>query len=103
MHYAFYEDLGPAPTGVCCRWTGDSPCGAAGTHHVVWDSDLTNGCCCAAHTAEARQEWVYIGLHPYTEDCAAFTTGAAEWLPAEDRCVSAHPLPAPARLRSVAQ
>lgn len=76
---------GPAPTGVCSRWMGTSPCGAAGTHHVVWDSDMTNGCVCASHTEEIRKNWVYVGLHPYTAACAS--PGIAIWIEAEDRCV----------------
>ena len=80
-----YDDLGSAPTGVCSRWMGDSPCGAAGTHHVIWDSEMTNGCVCAAHHEEIRQNWVYVGLHPYTAACAA--AGVAVYLVAEDRCV----------------
>jgi hypothetical protein len=83
----FYLERGPAPTGVCSRWLGDSPCGAAGTHHVIWEpADLTNGCVCPVHVAEIRREWVYIGLHPYTADCVAFTTGDAMWILSEDRC-----------------
>jgi hypothetical protein len=94
----FYDDdLGPAPTGVCSRWMGDSPCGAAGTHHVIWDSNLTNGCMCQPHVAEARARWVYIGLHPYTSDCVAFTVGEADWLPGEDRCAAVTPDPAAVR------
>lgn len=76
---------GPAPTGVCSRWMAVSPCGAAGTWHVIWDSDMTNGCACEAHAAEARRNWVYIGLHPYSAACAS--PGVAEYLPGEDRCV----------------
>jgi hypothetical protein len=87
----FYDDLGPAPTGVCSRWMGDSPCGAAATHHVIWDLDLINGAMCAAHEDEARHRWVWIGLHPYTDDCAAFTSGDADWLPGEDRCARMAP------------
>jgi hypothetical protein len=64
---------------------GDSPCGAAGTHHVVWDNDMTNGCVCAGHTEEIRQNWVYVGLHPYTAACAS--PGVAIWIETEDRCV----------------
>lgn len=81
-----YDDLGPAPTGVCSRWMGTSPCGAAGDHHVIWDNDLTNGCVCPAHVEEVRQRWVYVGLHSYTADCVAFTKGQAEWNPSLDRC-----------------
>ena len=80
-----YDDLGPAPTGVCSRWMGDSPCGATGTHHVVWDSEMNNGCVCAAHREEIRQNWVYVGLHSYDVACAA--AGRAVWRPGEDRCV----------------
>ena len=80
-----YDDLGSAPTGVCSRWMGDSPCGAAGTHHVIWDSEMTNGCVCATHREEIRQNWVYIGLHPYDAACAA--AGRAVWVASEDRCV----------------
>ena len=80
-----YEDHGPAPTGVCSRWMGGSPCGAAGTHHVIWDSEMTNGCVCMAHHEEIRQNWVYIGLHPYDAACAA--AGRSVWRPSEDRCV----------------
>lgn len=86
-----YEDLGSAPTGVCSRWMGTSPCGAAGTHHVIWDSDLSNGCVCADHVAEIRTHWVYVGLHPYTSECIAFTRGEADWLPNEDRCAYTGP------------
>jgi hypothetical protein len=89
IHPPFYEELGPAPTGVCCRWMGEYPCGAAGSHHVIWDADLTNGCVCPAHVSEIRQHWAYMGLHPYTADCVAFTRGDAYWLPAEDRCARA--------------
>jgi hypothetical protein len=87
-----YRDRGPAPTGVCCRWMGTSPCGAAGSHHVIWDSNLTNGCVCASHVAEIRQRWVYIGLHPYTADCVAFTDGEAEWDASKDRCERPQPI-----------
>lgn len=80
-----YTEHGPAPTGVCSRWMGDSPCGAAGTHHVIWDSDMTNGCVCAVHHAEIRQNWVYVGLHPYTHACGM--PGVAVWVAGEDRCV----------------
>ena len=80
-----FNELGPAPAGVCSRWVDGSPCGAAGTHHVIWDSEMTNGCVCAAHAEEARQNWVYIGLHPYTAACAA--AGVAVYLVDEDRCV----------------
>jgi hypothetical protein len=76
---------GPAPAGVCSRWMGSSPCGAAGTRHVIWDSEMTNGCVCTAHAEEIRRNWVYLGLHPYTVACAA--PGRAEWLSGEDRCV----------------
>jgi hypothetical protein len=80
----FYDDIGPAPTGVCSRLMGASPCGAAGTHHVIWDMEMTNGCVCPKHVAEARMNWVFVGLHPYTAACAA---RRATWLPDEDRCV----------------
>ena len=80
-----YDDLGPAPTGVCSRWIGDSPCGAAGTHHVIWDSEMTNGCVCTAHREEIRQNWVYIGLHLYAPACGM--PGRAVWVASEDRCV----------------
>jgi hypothetical protein len=76
---------GPAPSGVCSRWMGDSPCGAAGTHHVVWDSDMTNGCVCPVHVEEIRANWVYVGLHPYAVACAS--PGVAVYLVDEDRCV----------------
>jgi hypothetical protein len=78
-------DLSPAPTGVCSRWMDGSPCGAAGVSHVIWDYGMRNGCLCAAHTAEVRQNWVYAGLHTYTDACAS--PDAAVWLPDEDRCV----------------
>lgn len=78
------DDLGPAPTGVCSRWMGRSPCGASATHHVIWDMEMANGAVCAAHTEEARKKWVYVGLHLYTPACAA--AGVALWLPDEDRC-----------------
>jgi hypothetical protein len=78
-------DLGHAPEGVCSRWMKGSPCGGAGMHHVIWDSEMTNGCVCASHTAEVRENWVYIGLHRYTAACAA--PGLAVWLVSEDRCV----------------
>ena len=80
-----YDDLGSAPTGVCSRWMGDSPCGAAGTHHVIWDLEMNNGCVCAAHREEIRLNWVYIGLHPYTPACGM--PGRAVWVASEDRCV----------------
>lgn len=76
---------GRAPTGVCSRWIGDSPCGAAGTHHVIWDSDMRNGCVCPSHYDEIKANWVYVGLHPYTQACAS--PGIAVWLDDEDRCV----------------
>ncbi len=82
----FYDNLGPAPTGVCSRWMGMSPCGAAGDHHVIWGNDLSNGCLCTEHVEEVRQRWVYIGLHPYNSDCVAFTKGQAEWNASLDRC-----------------
>lgn len=88
-----YKERGPAPTGVCSRWMGTSPCGAAGSHHVIWDSDLTNGCVCPAHVTETRERWVYIGLHPYTADCVAFTEGEADWNPSLDRCCRPAPDP----------
>lgn len=78
-------EYGRAPSGVCSRWLGDSPCGAAGTHHVIWDSEMTNGCVCDVHAAEIRQNWVYIGLHPYAAACAA--SGVAVYLPDHDLCV----------------
>lgn len=84
----FLPEYGPAPVGVCSRWGGKAPCGAAGSHHVIWDSDLRNGCVCAAHLGEIRKNWVYLGLHPYTADCAAFTTGHADWDPGRDCCGS---------------
>jgi hypothetical protein len=68
---------------------GDSPCGAAGTHHVIWDNDMLNGCVCAAHHEEIRLNWVYIGLHPYSVACAS--PGVGIWLADEDVCV----LPSP--------
>jgi hypothetical protein len=80
-----HEEHGPAPSGVCSRWMGDSPCGAAGTHHVIWDSEMTNGCVCATHTDEIRRNWVYLGLHSYSAACAS--PGIAIWIEAEDRCV----------------
>jgi hypothetical protein len=46
---------------------------------------MTNGCVCDAHATEARQNWVYIGLHPYTAACAA--AGVAVYLVDKDRCV----------------
>ncbi len=76
---------GPAPAGVCSRWMDNSPCGAAGTHHVIWDLEMNNGCVCGTHREEIRQNWVYIGLHPYDAACAA--PGRAVWLSGEDRCV----------------
>ena len=80
-----YDDLGKAPAGVCSRWMGDSPCGAAGTSHVVWDSEMSNGCVCADHAEEIRQNWIYVGLHPYAAPCAA--AGRAVYRVTEDRCV----------------
>jgi hypothetical protein len=62
-----------------------SPCGAAGTHHVIWDLEMYNGCVCAAHREEIRRNWVYVGLHPYDAACAA--AGRSFWQPGEDRCV----------------
>lgn len=79
-----YENLGSAPTGVCSRWMDGSPCGAAATHHVIWDLEMHNGALCDAHVAEARANWVYIGLHPYAPACCP----PGEWDPSEDRCVS---------------
>jgi hypothetical protein len=65
-----------------------SPCGAAGTHHIIWDYDMRNGCICAEHAAEARRKWVFIGLHPYTVACASSGPNTrAFWLHKEDRCV----------------
>lgn len=64
---------------------GDAPCGAAGTHHVIWDLEMNNGCICAAHREEIRLNWVYIGLHLYDAACAA--AGRSFWRPGEDRCV----------------
>jgi hypothetical protein len=78
---------------------GTYPCGAAATHHVIWDVDYTNGAMCDRHTAECRQQWVYIGLHPYSSDCVAFTEGRAEWDAAHDRCVT----PPPDVLRKIRQ
>ena len=94
------ESLGPAPHGVCSRWMNGSPCGAAGTHHVIWDLEMHNGCVCPAHAAEARCEWVFIGLHPYTVACAS--PGVAVWLADEDRCVLEGDAPAPVRDAAVA-
>jgi hypothetical protein len=86
-----YEDLGPAPAGVCSRWLGDSPCGAAADHHVIWDTEAhNNGAVCPAHVKEIRQHWVYAGLHPYEPACAASGHGAI-WLMDEDRCVMEGP------------
>ena len=99
IHPPFYGELGPAPTGVCSRWMGDSPCGAAATHHVIWDVDFTNGAMCASHVGEARERWTWIGLHSYTEDCVAFTQGRAEWDATQDRCVT----PSPDVLREIRQ
>jgi hypothetical protein len=81
----FLDHLGPAPAGVCSRWMDGSPCGAAGVFHVIWDYEMRNGCLCDGHAAEARREWAYAGLHPYTAACAS--PGTAFWLPDEDRCV----------------
>ena len=83
-------DLGHAPTGVCSRWMGDSPCGAAATHHVIWNLDMRNGAMCPAHEQETRSRWVYVGLHPYTEACAG--PPGAFWIEAEDRCEVDEPL-----------
>jgi hypothetical protein len=80
-------DGGGAPQGVCGRWLGTAPCGAAGTHHVIWDNDTQNGCICAEHATEIRRRWVYVGLHPYTAACASVRSGRVIWLPSEDRCV----------------
>jgi len=80
-----YPEHGNAPAGVCSRWMDGSPCGAAGTRHVIWDSEMHNGCVCARHHEEIRQNWVYVGLHPYTAACAS--PGRAVWVVAEDRCV----------------
>ncbi len=84
-----YTELGPAPAGVCSRWLGDSPCGAAATHHVIWNYDMRNGAQCPRHAEEAREHWVFIGLHPYTAACAG--PPGAFWLEAEDRCVIDEP------------
>jgi hypothetical protein len=96
------REHGHAPAGVCSRWLRTSPCGAAATHHVIWDSAMTNGALCGAHEAEARRHWVFIGLHPYDHACAS--PGVAEWLPDEDRCVlpgsPAEPEPAAASAAS---
>jgi hypothetical protein len=78
---------------------GESPCGAAATHHVIWDVDYTNGAMCAGHVTECRRRWVYIGLHPYIGDCVAFTQGRAEWDATQDRGV----IPPPAVLRAIQQ
>ncbi|HEY6493299.1 MAG TPA: hypothetical protein VIZ43_08510 [Trebonia sp.] len=83
-------DTGVAPTGACSRWIGDSPCGAAGTHHVIWDLEMHNSCICPAHVSEARERWVFIGLHPYTAACAG--PPGAFWLADEDRCEVDKPL-----------
>lgn len=52
---------------------------------------MQNAALCGEHRREARERWVYIGLHPYTEACAA-SGGAAVWLPDEDRCVIPGPV-----------
>jgi hypothetical protein len=85
IHPPFYDEHGPAPAGVCSRWMGDSPCGSAAAYHVIWDYDMINGAVCREHAAEARERWVFIGLHPYTAACGS--AGAAVWLPDEDRCM----------------
>lgn len=83
-----YENLGSAPPAVCSRWLGESPCGAAASYHVIWDSGAwNNGAVCPAHVAEIRQHWVYAGLHPYEAACAASGHGAV-WLMSEDRCLT---------------
>lgn len=85
-----YGELGPAPAGVCSRWLGEYPCGAAATHHVIWAdggaNGVANGAVCAGHQAEVRARWAYAGLHPYGPACAASGTQASRWLPDEDRC-----------------
>lgn len=87
---------GKAPAAVCARWIGDSPCGAAATAHVIWDSTATaNAAVCKRHEGEIRERWVYAGLHPYDAACAAAGLGATDvcWFAHEDRCArvcSAH-------------
>ena len=76
---------GHAPGGVCSRWMDDSPCGAAATHHVIWDYEMHNGCVCPAHADEARKLWVYVGFHPWAGACSA--AGVPEWIESEDICV----------------
>ena len=69
VHPQFPKGLDSAPDAVCSRWMGDTPCGAIATHHVIWDYGMRNSCVCAAHVAEVRQNWAYIGLHPYDPAC----------------------------------
>lgn len=77
-----YPELGPAPVSVCSRWMGDSPCGAAATWHVIWDVEMSNGAQCDTHAAEARRNWMFVGMHPYSPACAAH----GNWFPDEDVC-----------------
>lgn len=86
---------GGAPIAVCGRWMGSGPCGAAGSHHVIWNSGMHNGCICDGHAGEIRQRWVYLGLHPYTAACASVESGRVIWLPGEDRCVTEAAAPDP--------
>lgn len=92
-----------APAAVCGRWMNGAPCGAAGSHHVIWDSDMSNGCVCSAHAREIRQHWVFMGLHPYTADCAGTNAGTAVWIAAEDRCITEPPEVEGARSAAVAE
>lgn len=72
-----------APTGVCARWMGEAPCGAAATMHIIWDLDMRNGPVCPRHDEEARQLWAFIGRHPYEAPCGRQSI----WDPTADRCL----------------
>lgn len=73
-----------APAGVCSRWIGPGPCGAAATSHVIWGNDGQNAAICARHETEARRRWVYLSLHPYQSAC---THGTEHYRTDLDRCV----------------
>ena len=63
-----------APGGVCSRWLGDHNCGKPAVMHIMWTSDMENGCCCAEHNAEAGDQWCFYARHPWQPACS--TPGA---------------------------
>lgn len=84
-----YEE---APPFICSRRIGTGPtpdeppvyCGKPATWHIIWTLEGDNSIACDEHADSARANWVFAGMHPYSEVCSM---PGSRWVPELDRCV----------------